>query len=151
MFDLQYHFHNNILRHRRDISIIKSKQTLGKLLTPQCASWLCGMMHTTESDSAMGCTPRSFFRCFVFKTSQCDAHRGVWLRGMMHTAESDSAVGCTPRSFFKIRISQRNLNGIRKYISLFIRGLDEFESWKKWMSKISWHTPFKQCKMSTGE
>ena len=32
---------------------------------------------------------------------------------------------------------------IRKYLSLFIRGPDRFESWKKLTSKISWHTPFK--------
>ena len=61
----------------------------------------------------------------------------------MHTAESDSAVGCTLQSFFKIRISRRIRNRIRKYLSLFIRGLDGFETWKKWRSKISWHTPFK--------
>ena len=72
-----------------------------------------------------------------------DAHRRVWLCGMMHTAESDSVVGCTQPSFLKIWISQRNGNRIWKYFSLFIRGPDGFESWKKWRSKISWHTPFK--------
>ena len=36
-------------------------------------------------------------------------------------------------SFFdtKVRISQRNRNRIRKYFSLFIRGPDGFEWWKK--------------------
>ena len=32
------------------------------------------MMHTAESDSGVGCTPRSFFRYFVFMTPRCDAH-----------------------------------------------------------------------------
>ena len=36
----------------------------------------------------------------------------------------------------------RNRNRIRKYFRLFIRVPDGFESWKKWRSKISWHTPF---------
>ena len=48
----------------------------------------------------------------------------------MHTAELDSAVWCTPQSYLKIRISQWNWNRIRKYFSLYIRGLDGFESWK---------------------
>ena len=95
------------------------------LRTFQFITWLCGVMHTAELDSLMGCTPRSL-------TPRCDAHLVVWLRGMMHTAESDSRVGCTPwRFFFNLNISQRNRNRIRKYFSLFIRGPDRFESWKK--------------------
>ena len=58
----------------------------------------------------------------------------------MHTAESNSEgwCRCTPQSFLKIWISRRNRNRIRKYFSLFIRGPDGFESWKKtggWKSR----------------
>ena len=95
-------------------------------------------MHTTESDSAVECTPQSFWRNFHLLTLRCDVHRGsltprwhahcgVWLRCMMHTVESDSAVGCTPQRFLKIRISQHIGNRIQKYFSLFIMGLDGFE------------------------
>ena len=81
----------------------KSNQRLPKIsiLTPRCAVWLRGVMHTAESDSAEWCTPRSL-------TPRCDAQRGVfwgscypWLRGMMHTTELDSAVGCTPQTFLR--------------------------------------------------
>ena len=41
------------------------------------------------------------------------------------------------------RISRRNWYRTRKYFSLFIRGPDRFELWKKWRLKILWHTPFK--------
>ena len=82
--------------------------------------WLCGGMHIAELlknfsslDSAVWCTLRA------------------WLHGMMHTAESESAVGCTPFSFLKIQISWQNRYRIRKFFSLFIKGLDGFESWKK--------------------
>ena len=40
------------------------------------------------------------------------------------------------------RISRQNRNRIRKHFSVFIRGPDGFESWKKWRWKISWHTLF---------
>ena len=80
----------------------------------------------------MGCTPQSL-------TPRWDAHRGV----IKNFRSLDSPVWCTPRSFLKIQISLWNWNRIRKFSSLFIRGLDGFESWKKWMSKILWHTPFK--------
>ena len=57
-----------------------------------------------------------------------------WLRACM--------VCMTPGSqdFFKLngRISQRNRNRIRKYLGLFIRGLNGFKSW---------HTPFKVWKL----
>ena len=93
-----------------------------------------GGMHTSESDSAV-CTPWmhtvEFFRYFVFMNPRCGEHSGVRLRGMMHTW-----------SFLKIRISLQNRNRMRKYFSLFIRCTDGFESWNKWSSKISWHTPF---------
>ena len=59
------------------------------ILTPRCAFWLLGVMHTAELYSAVWCTPRSL-------TPWCDAHRTVlweiwvtWLRSVMHTAESD--------------------------------------------------------------
>ena len=57
-------------------------------------------------------------------TPQCDAHSGV--------------------EFFELcdRMSRQNRNRIRKYFSLFNRGLDGFESWTKMEVKISWHTPF---------
>ena len=42
----------------------------------------------------------------------------------------------------------RNRNRIRKYFRLFIRVPDGFESWKKWRSKISWHTHF-HCSWSS--
>ena len=74
----------------------KSNQRLTKIsiLTPWCASWLRGVMHTAELDSAVGCTPHSL-------TLQCDVHRGVWLCGVMHTVEPDSAVWCTAKIFEK--------------------------------------------------
>ena len=53
-------------------------------------SWLCGVIHTTELDSAKGCTLRSL-------TPPWDAHRGAWL-----------AVWCTPQSFLKSWISKPN-------------------------------------------
>ena len=64
--------------------------------------------------------------CWIAKTiiltPRCDAHSGV--------------------EFFVLcdRISWGNWNRIRKYFSLFIRGPDGFESWKKWSSKILWHS-----------
>ena len=132
----------------------KRKQRPAKfsIITPECAVWLCGVMHiveffvtfyyytpwcddahhkvwlsgrmhTTESDSMVGCTPRSLTQwwnahhrvwfnggmntaesdsmvgCTPRSLIQwCDAHRGVWFNGGMHTAESESLVGCTPRS-----------------------------------------------------
>ena len=66
-----------------------------------------------------------------FFTPQCHAHRGV--------------------EFFKLCnwISRRNRNRIRKYFTLFIRGPDGFESWKKWQSKISWTLPLKYWEILT--
>ena len=81
-------------------SPFKTTQRLAKIsiLTPWCAVWLPGAMHTTEIDSDVGCTPQSL-------TPRYEAHRGVfweswcpWLRSVMHNAELDSAVGSTPRS-----------------------------------------------------
>ena len=60
--------------------LFKNNQRLTKIsiLTPQCAVWLCGVMHTAELDSTVGCTPRSFLRNFDYLTPWCDAHHGVW-------------------------------------------------------------------------
>ena len=74
-------------------------------------------------DSVVWCTLRSL-------TPPCYAHCRVWLHGMLYTAERDSAVVSKPQSFLKLWISQQNCNRIRKYFSLFIMGLDGFESWK---------------------
>ena len=123
--DIQY----NILSHHREITIIK--------FWIKTDTW-------QVTDSAVWCTPWSL-------TPRYDADQGVflyilfsWLRGEMHTSELDSTVWCTPgsqtpgdevwctlRSFLKIWISRRNRNLIRKYFSMFIRGLHGFESWKK--------------------
>ena len=81
----------------------KSNQRLTRIsiLTPQCAVWLCGVMHTAELDSsvsAVGCTPWSL-------TPRWEAHRQVfkkllitWLGGVMHTTKLDSMEWCTLRS-----------------------------------------------------
>ena len=68
----------------------KGTQRLVKILilTPRCAFWLYGVMHTAKLDFVVWSTPWSL-------TQRCDAHHGVWLRGGKHTGESDSAVGCT--------------------------------------------------------
>ena len=63
------------------------------------------MMHTAESDSAVGCTLRNLTLRNL--TPRYDAHCGIWLCGEMHTAESDSAVGCTLRNFLNFNISER--------------------------------------------
>ena len=127
-----------------------------------CGVWLRGVMHTVEWRWAIcsGCSPkmsklviflskllirsliwqktsdllRNSISKFPTLTSRYIAHHGVWLR-----------VGCTLWSFLKIPIFRQNQNPIRKYLSLFIRGLDGFKSWKK-RFKISWHTPFKYKK-----
>ena len=116
--DLQYCCHSNILRHHREITILKLTIKTDTL-----------KFFTLGWDAL--CTLHSFFRYFVFMTLRCDVHQGVWLRGKMHTAESNSAVWCTPWSFLTIRISWRNQNRIRKYFTLFIRGPDGIESWTK--------------------
>ena len=99
---------------------------------------LGGGMHTAEFFKKIWSLDSSVWYTRQSLTPWWDAYRGAWLR-VMHTAE-----WCTPQSFLKIRISWRNQNRIRKYFNLFIRALDGFESWKKWRSKISWHTPFKK-------
>ena len=56
---------------------------------------------------------------------QFDSAEFFWeiLITVYHTVGLDSALGCTPRSFLKIRISRQNRYRIRKYFSLFIKGL----------------------------
>ena len=108
------------------------------------------MKQTEESDSAVGCTPWSFWRTVHHLTPRCDAHCGAWLRGGMHTAESNSTVGCTLGSFLKIRISRQNRNRIRKYLSLFIRGPDGFESWtKQKVENLVTHSLYCNCKANS--
>ena len=85
-------------------------------------TWLRGVLQTAELDSAVCCTPRSL-------TPRCVANRGVFQQSLITWLRR--AVCNTPRSFLKIRISWQNRNRIRKYFSLFIRGPDWFESWKK--------------------
>ena len=99
--------------------------------------WLCGVMHTAESDYVVLCTPRSL-------TLWCFAHRGVWLYGVMHIVvyfwqfdfvvwcfpRKNSqvlqrilkylALRCTPQSFWKVRLSRENRNRNKKYFRLFI-------------------------------
>ena len=123
-------------------------RSLTQLCDAHRGVWLCSEKNTAESDSVVWCTPRSrlssgsFLKNFDHLTLWCDAHRGAWLHGGMHNAQLDSAVWCTPRSFLKIWISRQNRNRIKKYFSLFIKGLDGFESWKKFKLKILGHTPF---------
>ena len=102
-------------------------------------------MHTAELDSAVWCTLQSLMRNWGHLTPWCDVHRGAWLSDMMHTEVLDSAVWCTPRSFLRIRIYQRNRNRIRKYFSMFIRGLDGFKSWKNGAQKSRNTLPLRRC------
>ena len=106
--------------------------------------WLCGVQFDSAvwctprslTDFAVQCTPRKFSEILISwltewsLSPQWDAQSGTWLCSGMHTSELfekflslDSLVWCTPRSFLKIWISWRNRNWIRKYFSLFIRGL----------------------------
>ena len=74
IFDFQYNFHSNSLRHHREITIVKFriKLTFGKLLISRCAShlgtWLRGMKDTAESDSRVWCRLRSFLGTFFLRT-----------------------------------------------------------------------------------
>ena len=93
--DLQYQFHMNIFRHHREKAFVKLRM---KTDTWYISYWLCSVMRSTESDSAVWCTPWSL-------TPRWDAHHRVfwelfilWLRSVMHTTEIDSAVWCTLHS-----------------------------------------------------
>ena len=117
--------------------------TLGRL-TLRCAVSLFVVIHTGEIDS---------FVCSL--SLRCDKHHGDLLCGVqfvsllwytpgrltlrcavclfvvIHTGEIDSAVEGILRSFYKIWISRRNWKRFQKYFSLFVRGSDVLESWKK--------------------
>ena len=79
-------------------------------LTPWCdahhgVGWRSGMIHTGESDSAVGCTiaHRRIFE--KFGDLGCASHRGAWLCSGMHTAGLNSAVGCTLQSQTDLKMS----------------------------------------------
>ena len=55
--------------------------------------WLRGEKHTAESDSAVGCTPRSFLKNLVTLTPRWVANRRAWLRGGIHSAELEKTAG----------------------------------------------------------
>ena len=124
-----HYFHFNIFRHHRGKHICKTSHQNRHLVSYWLRdmmyvhrkafrnilfSLLCGVMHTTESDSAGWST--------------------------FHTKESDSMVWCTPRSLTPKDDAQhrvwlhggmrRNRKRIKKYFSLFVRGPDGFGSWK---------------------
>ena len=106
-------------------------------------------------DSAVWCTQRSQLHHIYQKTPRCASHRRVELCCVLPTTETDFVVCIPPQSqapqciplksrapwcdahrgveFFDLcdQISRQNRNWIQKYFSLFIRGLDGFESWKK--------------------
>ena len=67
-----------------------------------------------------------------FRAPRWDAHRWAWLRGMIHTAE-----------LFK----NSNISAKSKPNSKILKTVYQRPRWvwimKKWMSQISWHTPFK--------
>ena len=86
----------------------------------------------------------------------CASHPGIRLSGVHHTAESNCRpwnqninFACHAHRVVTIftlydRISHRNRNRVRKYFSLFIRGPDGFESWKKLeVENLVTHTSFK--------
>ena len=83
--------------------------------------WLRSVMYTMEPYSMVGCKPWCFWDILF-----------SWLSSVMHTVESDSTVWCTLWSFFNI--------WIRKYFSLFIRGPDGFEAWKKGGQNLVTHS-----------
>ena len=111
---------------------------------PRCASYrgvkginflkkLCGVHHTAESSSAVCIIPPS-------QAPRCASHCGVKLLTAESSFKRDNQESI--KSGFKLtknvdffelcdQISRWNRNWIRKYFSLFIRGLDGFESWKK--------------------
>ena len=114
---------------------------------PLCASHRGVKMHTAESK----CTPRSQNRNLwkfldAFKgTIRRNPFRGehiyiikekIWRNIFLFAKTKILTPRCASHrgvEFFELcdRISRRNQNWIRKYFSLFIRGPDGFESWKK--------------------
>ena len=134
--------------------------TLGRL-TMRCAVCLFIVINTREIYSAvcslsLRCdTHRGDWLCSVQFVSSLWYTPGYWLCGVqfvsllwytpgrltlrcavclfvvIHTGEIDSAVEGILRSFYKIWISRRNWKRFQKYFSLFVRGSDVLESWKK--------------------
>ena len=118
---------------------------------------LWGVMHIMDIVPAEWCTPRIL-------SPLSDAHHGYCLHRMMHTTDIVSREWCTLRrlalpwdahctlgSFLKIWIYRRNLIRIRRYLGLFVRDPNGFESWKRIeVKKILWHTPFKRWKGRLG-
>ena len=96
---------------------------------------LCSVLHTAEIFSVV-CTE-------IISAVVCTLRRSSpWYPVCCNTAEMISVVCCTPwRSSLRCvahpqrqlpdLISRWNQNRIWKYLSLFIRGPDRFESWKK--------------------
>ena len=120
--------------------------------TLRCVShcWvrLHGVHHTVESDSLV----------WIITLSQilwCASHCGVNCTLRRQNRKMLLVSGCFLRdsqtkSFYRwsrlswwTDMTQWNLNWFQNYFSLFIGGLDEPELWKKFISKISWHTFFK--------
>ena len=143
------------------ISAVCNTPLRWSLCTPQRRSQRCathdlrGVQHIGE----INCTPRNqnqnlHLTTITFKeTIRRNTFRGEHIYHIRKDLKTFfwfakkfffiSAVCNTPQRQLCDRKSLRNRNWIRKYLSLFIRGPDGFESWKKWRSKISWHTPFK--------
>ena len=66
LFVLQiFSFMIEVFTRKRIFPIVPLKATRNHRIfdfDSPCAVWLCGMMHTAESDSAVGCTPGSFLK-----------------------------------------------------------------------------------------
>ena len=97
-----------------------------------CADPLCSMLHTAKIDFAVCWTPlRSSLWCAQRSSPWCDSYSRDDLCGMLHTAEMISALCCTPGRHFCDWMSCGNWNRIRKHFSLYTRGPDGFELWKR--------------------
>ena len=106
--DFQYNFHSKILRHHREIIIVKVRIKTGTYTESAVCSLNPWYDAHKESYSAVWCRPRSFLYTFFHDyllwwtplslTLQYDAQRGVKLQGVMHTTELDSTVWCTTQS-----------------------------------------------------
>ena len=84
---LQYHYRNNILSFHREIIIVKIRIKTDTLrYNAHSGAWLCGGLHTVESDSAVVCTPQSFYILSLHVSA-------VWLCGMRHTQQWDAHRG----------------------------------------------------------
>ena len=87
--DLRYYFHFNIFRHHREKKCVKLRIKTDTGYDAHHGVRLRSMMYTVKLDSAVGCTPQSFWDILF-----------AWLCGVIHTAEleSDSTLWCTPWS-----------------------------------------------------